>query len=96
MTLQEIEAIPKPMLLVADVAPFLSCNPQSLRTQAQQDPDGLGFPVVVIGNRVLIPKDGFIHYCKYGRVFLQRKKEWTEDDDADRRGAAGDHSGGFH
>lgn len=75
MTLQEVEAIPKAMLLVADVAPFLSCNPESLRVQARREPDALGFPVVVIGNRVLIPKDGFVHYCKYGRVFLQRKQE---------------------
>lgn len=31
------------------------------------DPNKLGFPVIVTGTRVRIPKYGFIHFCKYGR-----------------------------
>ena len=68
MTLKEIEALPKEMLLMEDIAPFLEANPQSLRDQAQNDPNKLGFPVIVIGARVKAPKSGFVHFMKYGRT----------------------------
>lgn len=62
MTLAEIRASDKTMLLAKDVVPVLGCDAHSIRIQARQDPDLLGFPVVVIGNRTLIPRRPFLAY----------------------------------
>jgi hypothetical protein len=71
MTLEEIEAIDKTMLLATDVAPFLECDDGVIRWQAQNEPEKLGFPVIVMGSRVKIPKEGFLFYCRYGRPVIQ-------------------------
>ena len=68
VTLQEIEAIPREMLRSSDIAGYLNSNPQDIRTQAQKDPQKLGFPVVVIGSRVKIPKQAFIAFIKGGQA----------------------------
>ena len=68
MTLKDIEAMDKELLLMEDIAPFLGANPQSLRSQAQDNPSMLGFPVIVIGARVKTPKAAFIHFMRYGRT----------------------------
>lgn len=67
MTLSELESIDREYLLVDEVAEFLDAAPQTIRIQAQHEPEKLGFPVVVCGNRVKIPKDGFLYFCRYGR-----------------------------
>lgn len=64
MTLQEIEAIPREVLLASEIAGYLNSNPQDIRVQAQADPKKLGFPVVIIGSRVKIPKQAFIAFMK--------------------------------
>ncbi len=64
--LEDIEALNKAMLFPADVSEYLRCNPYSINIQAKEDAKKLGFPVVIIGTRVLIPKDGFINYMRYG------------------------------
>lgn len=66
MTLNEIKNTDKPMLLPAEVAPVLGCDAHSIRIQARQAPDLLGFPVVVIGNRTLIPRRPFLAYIGEG------------------------------
>ena len=63
-TLDEIEKCGKAMLLPADVADFLGCDPQSIRLQARADAAALGFPVIVIGNRTLFPREGFVRFCR--------------------------------
>lgn len=67
MTLEDVQAIPKEFLLVSDVAEYLECDPQDLRVQAKSDREKLGFPVVMVGTRIKIPKEGFVFYMKYGR-----------------------------
>ena len=62
MTLAEIKQSPAMWLTAADVAPVLECNPDAIRQQAQTDPAKLGFPVVVIGTRVKIPRRPFLSY----------------------------------
>ena len=62
MTLAEIKASDKAMLLATDVAPVLRCNPHLIRVQAHEFPEALGFPVVVIGHRTLIPRKPFLAY----------------------------------
>lgn len=63
-TLAEIEACGKDMLIPTDVAPIFPCDPHSIRLQAHDDPTKLGFPVIVVGCRVYIPRDGFLNYCR--------------------------------
>ena len=67
MNLSDISRIDKDFLTVADIAPVLGMDPQNIRSQAQSDADKLGFPVIVTGSRVRIPKEGFIYYCRFGR-----------------------------
>ena len=44
------------------VAKALNVIPQGIRVQARTAPDLLGFPVSVVGNRVLIPRKPFIAF----------------------------------
>lgn len=66
MTLTEIKVSDKALLLAKDVAPVLGCDPHSIRIQAREYPEQLGFPVVVIGNRTLIPRKPFLAYLGEG------------------------------
>ena len=65
MTLEEVRTSTKPMLTPADVAEILGSDPHSIRLQAKREPDKLGFPVCVVGNRVKIPRTGFLRW--YGK-----------------------------
>lgn len=62
MTLDDIKALDKPFLVPTDVAPYLGVDPYSINVQAKQDASKLGFPVIVIGTRVKIPKEAFIRF----------------------------------
>ena len=66
MTLTEIKASDKPMLTPADVAPVLGCAPYTINVWAKQRPEGLGFPVCVMGTRVRIPRMAFIKWMEGG------------------------------
>ncbi len=63
-TLQEIENSPKTVLVPADVAPVLGCEAYNINLQAKADPSKLGFPVIMIGSRVKIPKEGFLRFMR--------------------------------
>ena len=63
-TLAEIENCGKTMLIPADVAEYLGADPQSIRLQARANAAALGFPVIVIGNRTIIPREGFVRFCR--------------------------------
>ena len=62
--LQEIKDSPKEILVPTDVARVLCCDAYSINLQAQKDPSKLGFPVIVIGTRVKIPKAAFIRFME--------------------------------
>lgn len=62
MTLNEIKSSGAVMLKPADVAPVLGVDPHSIRLQAREYPEFLGFPVIVIGNKTLIPRKGFLKF----------------------------------
>ena len=64
MTLEELDGIPFEYLTPAQVAGVIRVNPQSIRTQAYEAPERLGFPVIQVGSRVLIPKRAFIMFMK--------------------------------
>lgn len=63
-TLAEVEQASAAMLTPAEIAPIFPADPQSIRIQARQDPAALGFPVICIGTRVYIPREGFIRFCR--------------------------------
>lgn len=64
MTLDEIEAIPGEVLTPAQVAPVLHLDQDTVRGQARTCPARLGFPVIVAGNRVKIPKKSFVKFMR--------------------------------
>lgn len=63
-SLKEISALPREWLTCEQVSGVLNCNPYALHIQAVKDQSKLGFPVVVIGNRVKIPKDAFVAFMR--------------------------------
>lgn len=62
MNLTDIAALPKETLTCKQVAPILGYGEYQLHQQAINKPELLGFPVIVIGNRVKIPKGAFIAF----------------------------------
>ena len=68
MTLEDIKKMDKYMITAAEAAPIVGCDPHYIRMVARQDPDRLGFPVIVLGNRVKIPRLPFIKFVEGGVV----------------------------
>ena len=66
MTLDEIEAIPAEVLTPAQVAPVLHLDQDTIHLQALERPELLGFPVIVAGSRVKIPKAAFLAFMREG------------------------------
>lgn len=65
MTLDDAIESTKLYLDPTDVASILHCDPQCIRAQAHRDPSKLGYPVIVIGHRVRIPRKPFLAYLGY-------------------------------
>lgn len=65
MTLQDIINSDSACLTPADIAPILGCDPQSIRTQAHKNPQAMGYPIIIIGRRIRIPRIPFLHYLGY-------------------------------
>ena len=63
-TLAEIEALPGEILTCQQIAPILGANPATIHLQATDRPEMLGFPVIVMGSRVKIPKTAFLRYMR--------------------------------
>lgn len=66
MTMDQIRTSDKDFLSAEEIAEVIGTHPQSVRLQAHEDPAMLGFPVVVIGRRVKIPRLGFIKFMEGG------------------------------
>lgn len=64
LSLQDIERLPGEMLTPAQVAGVLEMNPYTINVMAAQQPDAFGFPVMLLGNRVKIPKQPFLLYMR--------------------------------
>ena len=62
MTIEDIKAMDKPYLIPKDVAPLLGCDPYTINICASQCPERLGCPVILMGSRVRIPREGFIRF----------------------------------
>lgn len=66
-TLDEIESLPREFLTCRQISKVLSADPHKLHLQAMTDPSKLGFPVVVFGTRVKIPKKPFLDMMRGAR-----------------------------
>jgi hypothetical protein len=64
MTLADIENLHKDFLIPSDIASLLHVHQYSISVQARTDPAKLGFAVIVVGNKTLIPKGAFVKFCK--------------------------------
>ena len=62
MTLDDIAAMEKAWLLPREVAAVLNTTDHSIRVCARQRPDLLGFPTVIMGSRVRIPRIPFLEF----------------------------------
>ena len=62
MTLHEIKASEKPFLTPGDIAPVLGSDPQTIRVTARKAPELVGFPFTFSGNRMKIPRLGFLKF----------------------------------
>lgn len=60
MTLEQIKRSNQPLLTPADVAEALGSNPQTIRLAARQGT--LGFPCIIYGTRVRIPRKPFLEF----------------------------------
>lgn len=47
---------------VMEISGVLNTDPQTLRLTARQRPELLGFPVVIAGNRVKVPRIPFLRF----------------------------------
>jgi hypothetical protein len=65
-TLAELEALPGEVLTCQQIAPILGANPATIHGQAVERPEKLGFPVIVMGRRVKIPKQPFVRFLREG------------------------------
>ena len=60
MTMNDVRESRRLWLTAEEIAPIIGCNPHAIRLQAHEDPGKLGFPVIVTGRRVRIPRVGFL------------------------------------
>lgn len=60
--LSDIEKIDRDWLTPAQIATVLGADPNWIRWQARNNKDALGFPVIVYGSRVKIPKLPFLKF----------------------------------
>ena len=60
LTLEEIEALPKEMLIPTDIAHILGCNPYTINICARDGKNPFPFPIIRMGTRVRIPKKPFV------------------------------------
>lgn len=60
----EIEQSEEFFLLPDDVAKAIGVAPQRLREQAKDEPEKLGFNVIVVGTSIKIPRVPFLEFVK--------------------------------
>ncbi|MBE6792530.1 MAG: hypothetical protein E7534_03390 [Ruminococcaceae bacterium] len=60
MTLEQLEAMDKEMLIPADIAPILGCSPYTINVATRDGKNPFPFPIIRMGTRVKIPKRPFI------------------------------------
>ena len=64
MTMDEIRESRNDMLSPADIADVLGSDPQTIRVTARTHPERIGYPFTFVGNRIKIPRIGFIRWME--------------------------------
>ena len=64
LTLEDIRKMDRDILTPAIVAPVIECSATWIRLTARECPKELGFPVIVRGSRVKIPRLAFIRFME--------------------------------
>lgn len=67
MTMNEIKRSAKEMLSPADISEVLGSDQETIRVTAKRYPERIGFPFTFIGNRMKVPRVGFIRWMEGGR-----------------------------
>ncbi len=75
MNLADIETLDKEFLSPEEVGLVLGADPISIRNIVKLDKTLLGFPAIVMGTRIRIPKEAFLFFCRFGRVLYDGSKE---------------------
>lgn len=60
VTLEQIEALDKDMLVPTDIAPYLGCCAYTINIVTENGKNPFPFPVIRLGRRVKIPKVPFL------------------------------------
>ena len=77
MTMDEILATDKVMLSASDIAEVLGSDPMTIRLMARLDPDRVGFPFTFVGNRMKIPRAGFLRWMNGDAIKeIESKTMW--------------------
>jgi len=79
MTLDEIRKSDAVLLTIEDIAGALNISPQTIRAQAHDDPDRLGFATIQVKSRVYIPREPFLHFMHYGRAPIMAGEHNAQD-----------------
>ena len=82
-TLEDLESLDDEILTCKQISKILSANPATIHFQAMECPEKLGFPVIVMGSRVKIPRIPFLMFMK-GET--KRPTAGTADQNAPTRG----------
>ena len=67
-TLNEIESLADDVLTCYQISKVLKSDPAAIHKQAMTNPTALGFPVIVHGTRVKIPRIPFIRFMREGKA----------------------------
>ena len=64
LTLKDIKGMEKDVITPGEAGQVLGCDPQRIRLVAREHPERLGFPVILIGSRIKIPRLAFVRYME--------------------------------
>lgn len=68
MTLGELKQSSKAFLTPSDIAPILGSDQHTIRVSARTHPETVRFPFTIIGNRMKIPRLGFLRWLEGGET----------------------------
>ncbi len=64
VSLEDVKAMDTSVITAAIAGQVLGCDPHYIRLEARRNPEKLGFPVIVLQNRVRIPRIAFIRFME--------------------------------
>ncbi len=73
ITLAEIEALDKEMLVPTDIAGYLGCSPYTINVATRDGKNPFPFPIIRMGTRVRIPKILFLKAMR-GEIVKEYEK----------------------